>query len=108
VPDNNKIGYTKEKYDWAVANESEIWKYFVENKVFYSTDAKLTGRFISPAPFSKFYMGFDEESPGRIGQWLGWQIVRAYMENNKGVTLPQLLAVDAKTIFDNSKYKPKK
>ena len=108
VADNNKIGYTKAKYDWAVANESEVWKYFVENKVFYSTDTKLIGRFISPAPFSKFYLGFDEESPGRIGQWLGWQIVKAYMENNKAVTLPQLLAADAKTIFDNSKYKPKK
>lgn len=108
VPDYNKIGYSKQKMEWAVANESEVWKYFVENKTFYSTDPKLATRFINPAPFSKFYLGFDEESPGRIGQWLGWQIVRAYMENNKAVTLPQLLAADAKTVFDNSKYKPKK
>jgi gliding motility-associated lipoprotein GldB len=108
VPDHNKIGYTKEKYDWTLANESEIWRFFVEDKLFYSTDAKLATRFINPAPFSKFYLGFDAESPGRIGQWLGWQIVRAYMDNNKNVTLQQLLGTDAKTIFDNSKYKPKK
>jgi gliding motility-associated lipoprotein GldB len=108
VPDYNKIGYTKEQLDWVFANESEMWRYFVENKVFYSTDAKLPGRFINPAPFSKFYLGFDTESPGRTGQWLGWQIVRAYMQNNKAVTLPQLMGADAKTIFDNSKYKPKK
>jgi len=108
VPDYNKIGYTKEKLDWTLANESEIWRFFVEDKLFYSTDAKLPTRFINPAPFSKFYLGFDNESPGRIGQWLGWQIVRAYMDNNKNVTLQQLLGTDAKTIFDNSKYKPKK
>ncbi|MXN91208.1 gliding motility lipoprotein GldB [Flavobacterium sp. Sd200] len=108
TPDHNKIGYTKEQLDWANLNEDEMWRYFVENKLFYSTDIKLPGRFINPAPFSKFYLGFDNESPGRTGQWLGWQIVRAYMQNNKGVTLQQLMGTDAKTIFENSKYKPKK
>ena len=108
VPDYNKIGYTKAQLEWSFANESEMWRYFVENKLFYDTDSRLPNRFINPAPFSKFYLGFDNESPGRLGQWLGWQIVRAYMDNNKNVTLHQLLATDAKTIFDNSKYKPKK
>ena len=108
VPDHNKIGYTKEQLDWAIANESEMWRFFVENNVFYDTDPKLPGRFINPAPFSKFYLGFDAESPGRVGQWQGWQIVKAYMENNKNVPLQKLMALDAKTIFDNSKYKPRK
>lgn len=108
VADEQKIGYTKAQLDWVIANEAEMWRYFVENKLFYDNDSRLPGRFINPAPFSKFYLGFDTESPGRVGQWLGWQIVRAYVENNKNVTLQELLAADAKTIFDNSKYKPKK
>lgn len=108
VADEHKIGYTKAQLDWVIANEAEMWRYFVENKLFYDNDARLAGRFINPAPFSKFYLGFDAESPGGTGRWLGWQIVRAYMENNKNVTLQELLAADAKTIFDNSKYKPKK
>ena len=49
----------------------------------------------------------DDESPGRVGVWIGWQIVRSYMKNNN-VTLQELFAKDAKEIFDNSKYKPKK
>lgn len=108
VADEHKIGYTKQQLDWCAANEAEMWKYFVENKLLYDTDPKLPGRFVNPAPFSKFYLEIDNDSPGRTGQWLGWQIVRAYMDNNKAVTLQQLLAMDAKTIFDNSKYKPKK
>ena len=56
---------------------------------------------------SKFYLGLDAESPGRVGQWLGWQIVRSYMENND-TSLKEMLALDAKTIFDKSKYKPAK
>ncbi len=108
VADNEKIGYTKKQLEWAAANEAEIWRYFIDKKLLYDSDPKLPARFINPAPFSKFYLELDNESPGRIGQWLGWQIVRAYAENNKNVPLQELLAMDAKTIFDNSKYKPKK
>jgi len=108
TPDNNKIGYTKEQLEWSEANEQEIWKYFIDKKLLFDSDPKLPARFINPAPFSKFYLELDNESPGRIGQWMGWQIVKAYAENNKNVTLQDLLAMDAKTIFDNSKYKPKK
>lgn len=108
VPENDRIGYTKEQLGWAQANEAEIWRYFVDKKLLYDSDPKLPARFINPAPFSKFYLELDNESPGRIGQWMGWQIVKAYAENNKNVPLQELLAMDAKTIFDNSKYKPKK
>lgn len=108
VPEYDRIGYTKEQLAWAEANEIEIWRYFVDKKLLYDSDPKLPARFINPAPFSKFYLELDNESPGRIGQWIGWQIVKSYAENNKNVPLQDLLAMDAKTIFDNSKYKPKK
>ena len=73
----------------------------------YESNVKNEFRFINEAPFSKFYLEIDNESPGRVGQWLGWQIVRSYMENND-VSLDQLLVTDAKTIFEKSKYKPNK
>ena len=107
VSDVQKIGYTQEKFDWVLANESQLWKYFVTNKLLYSTDSELYTRFIANAPFSKFYIDIDKESPGKIGVWLGWQIVRSYMRNNN-VTLQQLLQTNAEEIFRKSKYKPKK
>jgi uncharacterized protein YjaZ len=67
----------------------------------------LQNRFINLAPFSKFYLEIDNESPGRIGTWIGWQIVRSFMTNNE-VSLQQMLKMDAKELFDKSKYKPKK
>jgi uncharacterized protein YjaZ len=81
---------------------------FIENKYLYSSNSKLPNQFINKAPFSKFYLEIDNESPGRIGQWIGWQIVRSYMENNPKTTIQQLLKMDAKAIFEASKYKPKK
>lgn len=105
--DADKMGYTPEQISWCAENESYIWRYFIDKKMLYSTDQKLASRFINPAPFSKFYLEIDNESPGRVGAWVGWQIVRAYMENNK-VSIQDLLVADAKTIFEQSHYKPKK
>ena len=56
----------------------EIWNYFVSKELLYSTDSELIKRFISPAPFSKFYLNIDVDSPGQIGQWIGLQIVKAF------------------------------
>lgn len=105
--DFDKIGYTKEQNEWSIANENEIWRYFVDQGLLYDTNSDLVQRFITPAPFSKFYLEIDNESPGRIGVWMGWQIVRSFMNNNE-VSLQQLMTLDAKEIFERSKYKPKK
>ena len=105
--DTDKIGYTTQQYKWCEDNESYIWRYFIENKILYSDNSKLGNRFINPAPFSKFYLEIDNESPGRVGTWIGWQIVRSYMKNND-VSIEKMLKMDAKELFEKSKYKPKK
>jgi uncharacterized protein YjaZ len=105
--DAEKMGYTPEQIKWCEENESYMWRYFIENEVLYSDDPKLNTRFIAPAPFSKFFLEIDNDSPGRVGAWIGWQMVRSYMKNNKA-TLPELLKTNAKEIFEKSKYKPKK
>ncbi|NJM79604.1 MAG: gliding motility lipoprotein GldB [Flavobacterium sp.] len=110
IPDYSdaaKIAYTQEQIKWCQENEYQMWSYFIENNLLYDANVKNEFRFINEAPFSKFYLEIDNESPGRVGQWLGWQIVRSYMENND-VSLQDLLVTDAKTIFERSKYKPNK
>lgn len=101
------MGYTQEEIDWARANEAEIWRYFVERELLYSTDPQLAGRFIYPAPFSKFYLELDNESPGMLGQYMGWQIVKAFAQNNK-IDIKQLLTLSGDEIYKNSKFKPRK
>ncbi len=105
--DAEKIGYKNEEYEWAIANESEIWRYFIEKDLLFSTDSKLLERFVLPSPFSKFYLELDNESPGRLGQYIGWQIVRAYMNNNN-VSLQEMLKTPAEEIFNKSRFKPRK
>lgn len=106
VSDREKIGYSQVKFDWAIESEEQIWKYFVEKDLLYDTSLKLNKRFLDVAPFSKFYLGEDNLSPGRIGVWIGWQIVRAYMANND-VSLHELLKTQEDKILKKSKYKPR-
>jgi len=106
--DAEKIGYTEDQIQWAIDNESYIWRYFVERELLFNTDYALANRFIAPAPFSKFHLqDIDNASPGRIGQFIGWQIVRAYMENNE-ISLNDMLSENAEEIFNKSKFKPRK
>jgi hypothetical protein len=105
--DAEKIGYTEPQITWCKENESYMWRYFIEREMLYSNEQKLISRFINPAPFSKFYLEIDNDSPGRVGAWIGWQIVRSYAKNND-MPIADLLKVDPKELFEKSKYKPKK
>ena len=110
LPEQEKseiMGYTPEQYTWTEVSEEDIWKYFIQNEMLYSNDPALSERFIADAPFSKFYLEVDKDSPGRIGAWFGWQIVSSFMENND-VTLQEMVLLDNEEIFKRSKYKPKK
>ena len=102
-----QIRYSEEDLEWAKANEEQIWRYFVSRELLYSTDRELNRRFLDPAPFSKFRLELDNESPGRLGRYIGWQIVNAFAENS-GLTPAQVIAVPASKIFKESKYKPRK
>lgn len=107
VKENFILGIPESKLNWSIENESQIWKYFISNELLFSTDQILNKRFIDLAPFSKFYMDSDKESPGGIGTYIGLQIIRSYMSNNS-ITIDQMLTTDTQTLFKNSKYKPSK
>jgi len=107
LPREEIIGYTQEQWNWAEMSESNIWKYFVQNELLYSTDPELSRRFIEEAPFSKFYLEVDRDSPGRIGSWFGWRIAEAYW-SNVDPGMRELIVTDNEELFKRSKYKPEK
>ena len=99
--------YSSEQLDFCHKNERTIWAYFIENKLLFDTSQDLKRRFIELAPFSKFRMKFDAETPGMIGRWVGWQIVKSYMEAYPETTLQELAQqTDSQKILKLSGYKP--
>ena len=100
--------YPKSKMNWCLSNEGSIWSYFVENKLLFSSHYQNKQRFIEDAPFSKFYTSFDVDSPGRIGQWIGWRIVKSYMDSHPEISFTELIIEqDVQKILRESRYKPK-
>ena len=108
TPEHIKIGYAEKELQWVNDNEQYIWQYFIERQALYKTDPDWVQRFIYPAPFSKFYLELDTESPGKVGRWIGWQIVKSYVATHPEVTWEYVLQLPEQELFTASKYKPKR
>lgn len=103
--DEKLFGYTPESVKFIEENEYQVWSYFIENKLLFSEDKREILKYVEEAPFAA---GMPREVPGRIGIWVGRNIVKSYIDNNPDVTFAQLMAdEDYKTLFTQSKYKPK-
>ncbi|MFM1879030.1 MAG: hypothetical protein RLZZ241_1896 [Bacteroidota bacterium] len=102
-----KLGYSEAELKWAQTNEDQIWRYFVERELLFSTDHQLDLRFLDPAPFSKFRLELDSESPGQIGRYIGWQIVRSYNSHHSD-DWNHLFRLSGEELFRKSEYKPPK
>lgn len=104
-PDSVLIWYSSKEIKGVNENEDLIWKHFLDNNILYETSHEIKRKYIEERP-KTYEIG--EAAPGRIGTWLGWQIVRAYMKRNEKVTLPELMNTeDPQKIFRESKYRPK-
>ncbi len=102
--DTLKIGYTADQLQWCVDNEAQMWNFLVENKMLYSNRRMDILRYINDGPYTT---GFPLESPPRTGIWIGWQIVRRYMEKQQDITLSELMNNnDYQQILNDSRYYP--
>ncbi|WP_071595178.1 gliding motility lipoprotein GldB [Hymenobacter aerophilus] len=105
TPDSLLMGYTDAEMAGVEFNEGKIWAHFIEKNLLYSTAPFTVQKYIGERPNIP---EIDKTAPGRVGAWLGWQIVRKYMAENPKVTLPQLMAEkDAQRILNQSRYRPK-
>jgi len=107
LADSLKIGYTTQQLEWCKTYEGNIWGFFLENNLLFDTDYQKMQVYLSEGPFTPG-LGDRNESAPKLGVWMGWQMVRKYMQENKDITLQQLMAEkDAQKILTLSKYKPK-
>lgn len=103
VDEYKLIGYTKQQLADCYAHEQAIWDLFVQNNFLQTTDNNIIKNYIGEGPKTQ---ELGDASPGNIGSFAGWQIVKKYMQKNPSVTLPELMAADAEVIFEQAKYKP--
>jgi len=102
--DEYLIGYTAEQIKWCERNEREIWASIIDQKHLFLSDNFTIRKYLNDAPFTSTV---SPDSPGRLGTWVGWQIVRSYMQRNENVTLSQLMREnDYQKLLEESGYRP--
>lgn len=105
TPDSIKTGYTNKQLNWCNDNEGLIWSYLVKNEDLNSLSPAVLQTYIGEAPFTQ---GFSQESsPGNIGQWIGWQIIKKFVAKNPDAMPGDIMRTEAKKILEEAKYKPK-
>lgn len=101
--ESDLIGYNQEQIDWSFKNEKNIWNKTIQNKYLFSTDYQVINKFIEDSQYTPT-VGLD--SPGYLGRWVGWQIIRAYVKNT-GAALEDIINLtNTQLILKESKYNP--
>lgn len=97
--------YTTKQMQWASNNELSMWGFFFDQELFYETNMMSINKYLSPSPNSP---GMPSEAPGRTANYIGWQIVKKFMQKNPKLTMQDLIAhTDSQKLLEESKYKPR-
>jgi hypothetical protein len=98
------VAYTEEQYTWCNNNAAQIWKTILGNQHLFSANYLTTIQYLSESQHTTFLAA---ESPGRVGIWLGYRIISAFMERNPHTSLQELIdRIDYNEMLKQSKYKP--
>lgn len=91
--------------DWCKKNRMEIWAFFLSQQLLYSSELLKINKYINPSPNSP---GMPEAAPGRTGSYIGYELVKSYMENNPNTQIVDLLnSTDNQVFLQKSRFKPR-
>jgi len=104
-PDTLITGYTKKQLDWCTQNEGLIWSHLLKNEDLNSINPMIIRNYLDEAPFTQ---GLPRDySPGNLGSWIGWQIVKKYAALHPNLSPEALMRTTPSAILEKAKYKPK-
>lgn len=103
VKENELIGYTEDQLKESYSHEKVIWSLFTQNNLLQIKDINMIKNYIGESPKT---MELGEASPGNIGAFAGWQIIKKYVSQNKDISLQDLMKAEAEKIYVSAKYKP--
>ncbi len=105
TPDSILQAYTREQTEWCTRHEAELWSYLASENLLYESDQRKIRKLVFPGPGAP--PPIPQEAPGRAANYIGWQIIKAYMQRHPQTTMGQLLALkDSQQLLDASGYKP--
>ncbi len=105
-PDSIIMQVSGEQMRWLEENELEMWAYFLQEDLLYSSSWQDIRKFVDYSPHSP---GMPPEAPGRTANYLGWKIVEAYMDRRGPVDLSHLVDQrDAQQLMEQAQFRPRR
>lgn len=90
TPDADWMDWTAESWAWAEAHEREIWLELSRQDQIYNAHPLEFIRWFNEGPFTRA-ANLPQDSPDRLGAWMGYRIVSAYMADHPEVSLAELM-----------------
>lgn len=104
IEDSVILHYNAKQMGYCNTYEKNLWGFMAEKNRLYENNMRTVQELTGEGPFTS---AISKECPPGIAKWVGWQIVKSYMENNEKVTLEELMnEKDAQKILNKSKYRP--
>jgi len=100
--EENKFRYSKQELKWCEENETNIWRYIIDNKLLYEKDPRKINIFFSDGPYTKH---FGKDSPSGIGIWLGYRMIQDHFKKTNKETLEIISENNLQTLLNT--YEPK-
>ena len=100
IPISDVLRWSEQQFEWALSNEGKFWKYLMDENLLFDSNEKNRAYLLNNGPYT---IGLPEESPDRMGQFLGYRIVLNYIQN-QNLELRDLLDTDYKIILKS--YNP--
>ena len=104
TPDDLILGFTPKEIRDVYAYQELIWSRIIEKEWLYVTDEFTKKKILGERPKT---IELGNECPGRVGAWIGWQIVKHYMDETESTMQELMINRNHHEIFVKSKYKPK-
>ncbi len=103
IADSLIIGYTNQEMEDTHSYQSDVWAYFIDNSLLFTTDEPKKNKMLGARPNTS---EIGTTCPGSVGKWLGWRIVKKYMKENNQKSLQELMKTNnANSILQQSQYK---
>jgi hypothetical protein len=105
LPIHMKMEYNETQMQWVLENEARLWNHFVSKNLLYSTRRQEYQKLVGPSPNAP---NMPAEAPGQTANFIGWQMIKAFVKKNPNTSLSDLLAMeDGQKIMEIARYRPK-
>lgn len=97
------LGYTEQQQEWCEEHAKNIWKMTIDHNYLFNSDSQVIQKYMEDAPYTAI---ISTESPGRVGLWLGLQIIKNYAKNTGHDLQSILLENNNQLLLKSAKYNP--